>query len=54
MTLICRPPGRGNWRCVYIEITGRLAELDFFIFFVGQIIELGEGKLRLRVAEIRA
>jgi len=52
MMLTCRPPGKGNWAPVIIEITGRLAELDFFRFYVGQVIELGEGKLRLRIAAI--
>lgn len=52
MTLTCRPPGRGNWAPVIIEISGRLAEMDFFRFYVGQIIELGEGRLKLRIAAI--
>lgn len=53
MTLVCKPPGRGRWNPVIIEITGRLAELDFFRFYVGQVIELGENRMRLRVAEVR-
>lgn len=51
--LVCRPPGRGNWAPVIIEVTGRLAEIDslFFRFRVGQIFQFG--MLTLRVAEIR-
>lgn len=52
MTLVCRPPGRGNWAPVYIEITGRLAELDFFHFRLGQVIQISP-LLKLRIAEIR-
>lgn len=52
MVLTCRPPGRGNWAPVIIEVRGRLAELDFFRFYIGQIIELGENRMRLRVVSV--
>lgn len=54
MTLTCRPPGRGNWAPVIIEIKGPNAVFETFFlrFRVGQIIELGEGRFKLRIAAI--
>lgn len=52
MVLICRPPGRGNWHPVLIEITGRRVQLDLVpLFRVGEIIPLGQ--LKLRIVEVR-
>lgn len=53
MTLICRPPGKGNWHVVTIELTGPRIQLDVVAMFrVGQIIPFGQ--LTLRVVEVRA
>lgn len=53
MVLVCRPPGRGNWHPVLIEITGRRVQLDVVAMFrVGQVIPFGQ--LKLRIVEVRA
>lgn len=46
MTVILRPPGRGNWRPVVLQVAGgsRLAPLDFY---VGQRVLLGGQHLRV-------
>lgn len=51
MRIVCRPPGKGNWHPVTIEITGRRVQLDLFRFRVGEIIPLGQ--LKLRIVEVR-
>lgn len=47
MTIICKPPGRGNWNPLFIKITGRLTHPDLFLFQVGQVIRFGPMTLRI-------
>ena len=48
MTLVCRPPGRGNWTPVFVEFR---TPMDLFRFKVGDVFNLCG--ITLRVAEIR-
>lgn len=50
MTLLCRPPGRGNWRLVIVEISG---PPDLFRFRRGQRFTWGEPPQTLRIVEVR-
>lgn len=54
MVLLCRPPGRGNWRVIKITIEG--IAYDLFRLRVGQRLELpglgGGTSLRLRIVSV--
>lgn len=41
MTLILRPPGRGNWKPVTMKVTGNPHLPPPMFFAVGQIVPLG-------------
>lgn len=49
MTLVLRPPGRGNWEPVHLTLTGRHAALIEF-FKVGDLFPLG--RLVFRIAGV--
>jgi hypothetical protein len=50
MTLTLRPPGRGNWATVILEVKGRRAPPPMY-FSVGQLLTLG-GQV-FRIAGVR-
>lgn len=54
MTLVCRPPGRGNWHTVVITIRAVAYDLERAARFApGQRFTWGEPPMTLRIVEVR-
>lgn len=51
MTLILRPPGRGNWTPVIVQVEGKPHLPPPMYFEVGQRVPLGG--MVFRIAEVR-
>lgn len=49
MTLLCRPPGRGNWRIVVVTVMGIG---DLYRFRRNQRFVVGDPALVLRIVEV--